>query len=353
VVVPVFEGANMASGQHTPLHLSDEPFAQEYGLRLRAVAHYLEAQIATFTAMSPEWSGAVTALLAQPRGILASTAVRTGNIVSPDDYLFALHALLAFEMAARKPGSQVTRKQWEVAIPLAAAWDILGSTLDLFDDIQDDDRGLGETYPKELAISAAIGGIGLALHMFTDARLLPPVCMAVLHSLGTTLFMAAEGQFLDGFYEHAASVTLNESLRMTSLKSGSLIKGLYQQCALAGATTHMPLAQAQKLAAASGDFGQALGEYWQLINDGNDAAPDSIKSDRPRGKKTVPLAMEAHIPASATAEQKWQAGLMTTMLALSLARHRAYEALQVLAQQYTLDVERLQWTVAEEQGEDV
>lgn len=341
----------MSDHLELPLRLDGAPYAEKYGARLRAVARYLEAQIAAFTAMSPEWAAAIAALLAQPRGILASHAVRAGSIVAPDEYLFALHALLAFELTARKPGGQVTRKQWETAIPIAAAWDVLGVTLDLFDDIQDDDRGLGTDYPKELAISVALGGIGLAFQMFADARLVPQVATTICHGLGTTLFTAAEGQFLDGDFESKTSVTLNESLRMTALKSGTLIRGLYQHGALVGAATRMPMAQALKLASACGDFGQALGEFWQLVNDLNDAAPDSAKSDRTRGKKTVPLAMETHMTTDATEVQRWQAGQLTGMLALSLARQRAYDALQELAQQYTLDIERLRWTVSEEQEE--
>jgi geranylgeranyl pyrophosphate synthase len=346
------EERKMDATQQLPIFLYHDPFAQEYGQRLQQVAQLLHAKLTTYATTAPQWRQAIAALLAQPRGLRASSVPTTGRISQPDQYIFALHALLAFEMAAQSDRHPIPPRHWEAIFPIAAAWDVFGVTLDLFDDVQDGDLTEGHGYPKELAISVAIGGMGLALALLAEARVAPLVSRAMSQTIGAALFTAAEGQFLDGCFEQMPSVTLNESLHVTALKSGTLIRALYQQSALAGAATRMSLAQAQKLAAACGDFGQTLGEYWQLVNDYNDAAPDSMKSDRTRGKKTLPLTMEAQISSDATATQKRHAGQVTAMFALSLARHRAYDALQVLAQQYTLNVERLLWTVAEEQEEE-
>jgi geranylgeranyl pyrophosphate synthase len=325
------------------LQLDQDPLAAVCGQRLILVADYLLSALPTSS--SSRWSQALTTLLQQPRGLLAASVRQSGRVSEDDKDTWALHALLAFGMAAQANNVSSDPATFATAIPIAAAWDVIGVTLDLIDDLQDNDQPVAAL---SQALSVAVGGMGMAVICLSDAHLAPSLAKELERQMGTALLTAAEGQFWDGEFEREPAVSLNESLHMTALKSGSLVRGLYYTSALAGAATRMSLAKARALANAVGAFGQELGTYWQLSNDTRDADPDTQKSDRRRHKKTLPLVMEDQIGPAPEA-QRQKAGHMVGNLACLLAQQRACAALEQLHQRYFLDTSWLEWMVSSDE----
>ncbi len=163
---------------------------------------------------------------------------------------------------------------------------------------------------------------------------------------------AVGGQFLDVAFERRDAVSMEDALTMTERKSGSLVALMFQAGAFAGAAQQASLAEAARVAEACAAFGRTLGTVYQLSNDWADARPESAKSDRARGKKTLPLVIEAQratpeMPPAVRAEIVNR----SVMAIVTLHRRRARAQLDRMAEAGIISPLWLEWLVDDLESE--
>jgi geranylgeranyl diphosphate synthase type I len=175
-----------------------------------------------------------------------------------------------------------------VALPAAAAMEILAATGDLVDDIQDGDIDLLD---DRRSLGRAVGNVSLlimlahlALTRLTETGVEPARVVKAYRTIDSLLIDSLQGQAMDLELESHRDVTIWESLKVSGMKSASMVK-----CAAvlgAGLGTDDP--EEMDL---YGRFGWHFGMMLQLMNDVGAVWPKASgnNSDLRLRKKTLPL----------------------------------------------------------------
>jgi len=266
-----------------------------------------------------------------------------GQALDTQDFrLWPLLALLAATSAASSASpAYLPRSFWRRACAMAAAAEFLGVALDVFDDIQDGDNPLIQQAGTPLALNAGLALLELAPLAMNQARSAgwpDAIADAALEIMHGHIITATIGQFRDLQFERIKTVTEVQVMEMTEQKSGTLVSLICRLGAMAGAGASQqrpsPYFEAASL------FGWYLGVWSQLLNDLHDAEQEQTrarKSDRERGKKTLPLVLEQHGIMLADAAKGEQERLANTQTAFAYTyviaerfRLRAQQALQTM-----------------------
>ena len=191
-----------------------------------------------------------------------------------------------FQAIRREPSAEGFRAAGAVELYMSAAY--------MFDNVADQDEAadLDISYAEEqaLAISALSCGNALALEAVHGAGR-DRAALSILTRLQRQIVSSSAGQFLDAHMERADSATTRESLRMTSLKAGSLGR------LAAGFGAWLATDDAGTIDTCE-EFGSNLFTFMQLIDDIRDAKPEN-SSDIRRNKKTIPIVFLHHQMAQA------------------------------------------------------
>lgn len=166
----------------------------------------------------------------------------------------------------------------------AAAVELQMEAAFMFDAVADGEGHGGVSSAEELALALTIlsCGSGAASEAVHDR---PNSCIhaGALRRFHQCCVAACAGQFLDATLERHESATLDDALRMTSLKAGSL--GRFSATLAAGLATQDP-----EVIHRFEEVGFNLFVYTQLIDDVKDACPrHGPRADLLRRKKTIPL----------------------------------------------------------------
>lgn len=172
-----------------------------------------------------------------------------------------------------------TRRRYDrAAFVAAAAVELQMQSAYVFDDVADH-RPDG-SHAEDLALAIALLTAGTAAATFA-ASVSPDPSGAMRHFCVTT-GGACAGQFLDAMLERRGGATLEESLRMTHLKSGSL--GTFA----AGFAARVAGADADRLELFE-RFGFNIFTFAQLVDDQRDACIPGPFSDLAQAKATLPV----------------------------------------------------------------
>lgn len=202
---------------------------------------------------------------------------------------FALHpqATCRAGIVALETYRAISGPPYAAAIQAAAAVELHMQAAYLFDHVADHDKSPsdGLTPAEELAIAIALLNCGQSAvyEAAFSAGLSVPGLRSLLRWAADCASKCCTGQFLDAYLEKQPSATSDESLKMTSLKAGSL--GRFAAGLGAGIATEDP-----EMRSLCGDFGFNLFTYFQLLDDLRDACPaHSADRDLLQGKKTLPV----------------------------------------------------------------
>jgi geranylgeranyl pyrophosphate synthase len=324
---------------HTPIFSS--PLAAVLGQRLHRTADALH-QLLGKQQLPPALHEQLLLVLRQPGKLLASPTATGQPLSDADSSLWSLEAVLAHAVASGTDATDAPPEAWRSVLPVAMMAELLGASGDLFDDLQDGDS----TLPLSAAdmLSCAIALLVAASLAIAQADVPPTVSTTLQERLATGVIQSTSGQFLDLRYEHAPDITTEMALEMTRKKSGSLIGLVYEAAAIAGAYAHRPWDEVVALGALFRQFGVQLGLRHQLENDLRDADAASPKSDRARGKRTLPLVimhdLEQH-PDTPRFHRETVTAL--TRMAIERANQHAAEILTQLTTQYGLSSTWITW----------
>ncbi len=187
--------------------------------------------------------------------------------------------------------------QWEQALPLAAAVELIHNFSLIHDDIQDNSelrRGRPTVWIKWGQAQAINAGDAmftlahLAPHRLPKLGLAPEVALAALAELDYTCLALTQGQHLDMSFEQRPSISVAEYLSMIEKKTAALIAAATY---LGAAVARAP---AERLAHFH-DFGWNLGVAFQLQDDllgiwGDPGVTGkSAASDLEKRKKCLPV----------------------------------------------------------------
>jgi geranylgeranyl pyrophosphate synthase len=173
------------------------------------------------------------------------------------------------------------------AIQAAVAVELHMQTAYLFDSVADRDKGTGDDLNAAEELALAIGLLTCGQSAVVEAILAAGRQGSSLRSLMQWVrdcgSNCCTGQFLDARLEKQCSATAEESLKMTTLKAGSL--GRFATGLGARMATEDP-----EIVNLSGQFGFNLFTYFQLVDDLRDACPaQSAQTDLKQHKKTLPV----------------------------------------------------------------
>ncbi len=317
--------------------------ASELGRRLLHVAIYLQDLIGEF---SPPLQAVLQESLHQPGKLLDSSVAQGQPFSQVDQRIWCLATVQAHAASANLEKINAPEEIWHTVIPLAAATEILGVACDLSDDIQDGDGILTNKFGLNLAEPLTIVLFAVLRKCLSDPRL-PNEWLAPLHSLITSAILeAAEAQFLDGWYEQQTSITFDEARQIAEAKGAPLVRAVFQVGAFAGFASSRPISEALMLSQEFGRLGELIGISHQLRNDLRDSALDSRKSDRTRGKKTLPLVIEQYVREQMHDDQMAEAaGREATLVAIAIAQQDAQHQLQYIAERCGCPINWLRWVV--------
>ncbi len=195
-------------------------------------------------------------------------------------------------LACRAVGGDLT-----MALPAAAAIELLHNYSLIHDDIQDDDR---ERHHRPTVW--AVWGKPQAINAGTAMRILANFSLAGLSERGVSLekqvrvqrlldeatLRIIEGQYRDISFEDSERVTVQDYLKMISDKTAALIAGALQAGAMLGT-------EDERLISRFGELGENLGMAFQVRDDilgvwGNHAETGKpLGNDIRRRKKTLPV----------------------------------------------------------------
>ena len=164
------------------------------------------------------------------------------------------------------------------ALVAAAAVELQMQSAYVFDDVSD--RPPDGSHAEDLALAIALLTAGTAAA--TDASSNSPDPSGAMRHFCVTTGVACAGQFLDAMLERRGGATLEESHRMTHLKSGSL--GTFA----AGFAARVAGADADCLELFE-RFGSNIFTFAQLIDDQRDACLPGPLSDLAQAKATLPV----------------------------------------------------------------
>lgn len=234
---------------------------------------------------------------------------------------------------------------WEPAIPVAVAVELLGTALDIFDDVQDEDGELLARYGAPMLINAGMALRELAQLALADDRLPDALQLLLFQTFAHDTLRAVGGQTEDIAFEQRSQVTPDEALAMTERKSGSLVGLVYRAGALTGAQQMGRSAEALAIGEHFAQMGRNLGVILQLENDLNDARARTAKSDRQRHKKTLPLVLEAQKATQTTKTKRTIFVNSAIQATIGLYSFRARAQLEELVATYGVSPHWLQWMV--------
>jgi geranylgeranyl pyrophosphate synthase len=160
----------------------------------------------------------------------------------------------------------------------AAAVELQMQSAYVFDDVSDRRPDGSQAEDLALAIALLTAGTAAAAEATSGS---PDPCGAMRHFCVTT-GGACAGQFLDAMLERRGGATLEESLQMTHLKSGSL--GTFA----AGFAGRVAGAETEGLEVFE-QFGFNIFTFAQLIDDQRDACHSGPLSDLAQAKATLPV----------------------------------------------------------------
>jgi geranylgeranyl pyrophosphate synthase len=283
----------------------------------------------------------LTQALKEPGKLLSRPLMQGGNFELRDLRGWAVVSLLTAISVALRSSSppdvlsldRLPDAVWERARWAAMAMEYAATAIDLADDVQDGDT------PWVSSLGAGTAGIAttallqlshLALWHLRSPQWPAALALAAEERLSEGIIHVMGGQYQDLLYERqdAQSLTEDQILEMTGNKSGALLGLACELGALAGSPHSQP-EYCQELL----EFGYYLGVWAQLINDLHGAETGGERSDRARGKKTLPLWREAldagHQPPAETSD----AHLYTFVVAETF-RVRAQHRLESLDQKY-------------------
>ena len=175
-----------------------------------------------------------------------------------------------------------------MALPAAAAMEILAATGDLVDDIQDGDIDLLD---DRRSLGRAVGNVSLlimlahlALSRLTDTGVEPSRVVNAYRTVDSLLIDSLQGQAMDLELESGRDVGLEESLEVSGMKSASMVKC----AAVLGACLGTDDPEELEL---YGRFGWHFGMMLQLMNDVGAVWPTASgdNSDLRLRKKTLPV----------------------------------------------------------------
>jgi len=188
-------------------------------------------------------------------------------------------------------------KEWQAALPMAAAIELLHNFSLLHDDIQDNSP-LRRGRPTVWKLWGAAQAINAGDALFTLAHLAPhrlgergvsaANVLAALAEFDRTCLHLTQGQYLDMNFETRAQVTVDEYLTMIGGKTAALIAACTE---LGAVIANAPSAQVGRLR----EFGRNLGLAFQVQDDwlgiwGDPAVTGkSAASDLEKRKKSLPV----------------------------------------------------------------
>ena len=326
--------------------LNDAPTRLLFSKCLRATGHSMIGEV-----QAKKFPRAFTHLLMQalqePGKLLASPIMQGGMLDRQALRSWTLPVLLTAVSASGTQTallSNLSKSFWRRAICAAAAAEFLGAALDIIDDIQDGDSPFVQRVGMPFALNIGVaflelaplalrraGGIGWS-HTLSDAA---------LEHLHTSILRSLGGQFLDLYFEKRKNVTEAQIMEMVEKKSGTLFGFICRLGAMAGVDSEQE--RPSEYFEAVSLLGWHIGIWFQLLNDLHDAEEaqtQARKSDRNRGKKTLPLALEGQgmIDKIHERQEDWQinaqAALSYTYVTAEVFRSRAIKALQALEEHY-------------------
>ncbi len=173
------------------------------------------------------------------------------------------------------------------AVRAAAAVEIYMQAAYLFDHLADSDREPEDGLPAAEELAAGIAMLACAQGAVCEAAFLAHLSglrlQWVVRWTADCANQCCSGQFLDARMERQPSATTADSIKMTSLKAGSL--GRFATGLGAGMATEDP-----EIVRLCGDFGFNLFTYLQLADDLRDAWPSrGAVQDLMQNKKTMPV----------------------------------------------------------------
>ncbi len=326
--------------------LNDAPTRLLFSKHLRATGHSITREV-----RARKFPLAFTHLLMQALqepGKLLASPIMQGEIL--DRQALRSWTLPVLLTAASASGTQtallsnLSKSFWQRAICVATAAEFLGAALDIIDDIQDGDNPFVQRVGMPFALNIGVTFLELAplaLKRAGGASWPHILSDAALEHLHTSILRSLGGQFLDLRFEKMKNVTEAQVMEMIEKKSGTLFGFICRLGAMAGVAVEQE--RPPEYFEAVNLFGWHIGIWFQLLNDLHDAEEaqsQTGKSDRKRGKKTLPLALEGQGMID-NIHERWedwhinaQAALSYTYVTAEVFRMRATKTLQALEERY-------------------
>ncbi len=172
------------------------------------------------------------------------------------------------------------------AIRVAAAVEIFMAALDVFDEVEDGDQSAlidaaGSAQATNVATTLLLLAQQLLLKL-VDVGLAAEQTLMLAQTLTAAGVEAAGGQHRDLAAEKDRMISAADALAIARQKAGTLTAGAATLGALLGTADPEAIALYH-------DWGLHLGTLSQIQNDIRDAESSGAKSDRARGKGTLPL----------------------------------------------------------------
>lgn len=321
--------------------------------QLRATGHFILQHVRS-RHLPPGFVRLLIESLRAPGKLLGRPVMQGQMLDKLDMRAWPLLTLLTAASAAHADPSSLGElpiQFWRRARAAAAAAEFLTTAIDIIDDIQDSDS----LFVQRIGVPMALN-IGIVLHELAPLALrraqannwpdvIADKALGILHERTISVMI---GQYMDLRLEHSKTATEAQVMEMTGQKSGTLVSLVCQLGALVGATSEREY-KAEYIDAIS-RFGWHLGVWSQLLNDLYDAEHGTTptgKSDRQRGKKTLPLLLEQQCMLGGVNKSKEQQELNTqaaiayTYVAAEASRLRAQQALVNLEKRF--DSHALLW----------
>ena len=180
---------------------------------------------------------------------------------------------------------------WRVALPAAAAVELVHNFSLIHDDIEDGDQERRHRatvwwlWGKPQAINAgdAMHSLaGLALLRLDGKGVAPQKMLHAAHILDETCLELCEGQYLDICYENLFDINIDAYLEMIDRKTAALISCSLQLGALMGSEDETLVTRFRR-------FGRKLGLAYQMLDDVLGIWGGESASDVQKKKKTLPV----------------------------------------------------------------
>ena len=224
---------------------------------VQQVQEYVQNWISR-AALPPELETMLVFALSQPGQVLATQKVARKSCL-----VQAIWAALA------APGYAVS-----VPVELAAGLELIISASDVIDDVQDgrlltDPNGTTKEQWLNTALYMIFGGQAILDRLIVDANRL----LVARNQFHEQVLRAIQGQCADLLQERTRvdQVDSQTALNVASLKSGSLVRGLFECTATLADVS-------PEVSRLTGEFGNLVGVIRQLSNDLDDLSPQNLLS---------------------------------------------------------------------------